>query len=139
MRLLAAAIRWGSAGPLMITSLAIMGSPGPATISLTAAGSAYGVRRSVAYLVGIIVGTVMHHLADRRRYPCPLSPRSAERPHHQHHPCRWTRRRDRSRDPPLSPDHRAGYGSRRSLVGGVLSLLTVGLMSAFGREHRPSA
>jgi threonine/homoserine/homoserine lactone efflux protein len=63
MGLLAATIRWGSAGPLVITSLAIMGSPGPATISLTAAGSAYGVRRSLAYLVGIIVGTVMVLLA----------------------------------------------------------------------------
>ena len=57
--LLVATIRWGSAGSLVITSLAIMGSPGPATISLTAAGSAYGVRRSLAYLVGIIVGTTI--------------------------------------------------------------------------------
>jgi threonine/homoserine/homoserine lactone efflux protein len=56
---LLAAIRWGSAGPLVLTSLAIMGSPGPATISLTAAGSAYGVRRSLGYLVGIIVGTTI--------------------------------------------------------------------------------
>jgi threonine/homoserine/homoserine lactone efflux protein len=40
-------------------SLAIMGSPGPATISLTATGSAYGVRRSFAYLVGIILGTTI--------------------------------------------------------------------------------
>jgi threonine/homoserine/homoserine lactone efflux protein len=44
--------------PLVLTSLAIMGSPGPATISLTAAGAAFGVRRSVGYLVGIIAGTV---------------------------------------------------------------------------------
>jgi threonine/homoserine/homoserine lactone efflux protein len=44
---------------LVLTSLAIMGSPGPATISLTAAGSAYGVRRSLGYLVGIIVGTTI--------------------------------------------------------------------------------
>ena len=36
-----------------------MGSPGPATISLTAAGSAYGVRQSFTYLVGIIVGTTI--------------------------------------------------------------------------------
>ncbi len=48
---------WGSVAPLVLTSLAIMGSPGPATISLTAAGSAYGVRRSVGYLVGVIAGT----------------------------------------------------------------------------------
>jgi threonine/homoserine/homoserine lactone efflux protein len=55
--LLSAAIRWGSVGPLLVTSLAIMGSPGPATISLTAAGSAFGVRRSLGYLIGIVVGT----------------------------------------------------------------------------------
>jgi threonine/homoserine/homoserine lactone efflux protein len=48
---------WGSLGSLVLTSLAIMGSPGPATISLTAAGSAYGVRRSLGYLAGIVVGT----------------------------------------------------------------------------------
>lgn len=57
--LLAATIQWGSVGPLLVTSAAIMGSPGPATISLTAAGSAYGVRRSLAYLVGIIAGTTI--------------------------------------------------------------------------------
>lgn len=56
---LVATIRWGSVGLLLVTSAAIMGSPGPATISLTAAGSAYGVRRSLAYLVGIIVGTTI--------------------------------------------------------------------------------
>jgi threonine/homoserine/homoserine lactone efflux protein len=55
----AAMIRWGSLGPLVVTSLAIMGSPGPATISLTAVGSAYGVRRSLAYLAGIVVGTTL--------------------------------------------------------------------------------
>jgi threonine/homoserine/homoserine lactone efflux protein len=55
--LLVATVRWGSTAPLVLTSLAIMGSPGPATISLTAAGSAYGVRRSVGYLVGIVAGT----------------------------------------------------------------------------------
>ena len=58
-QLLVATIHWGSAGPLLVTSAAIMGSPGPATISLTAAGSAYGVRRSFTYLVGIIVGTTI--------------------------------------------------------------------------------
>ena len=57
--LVVATIRWGSAGPLLVTSLAIMGSPGPATISLTAAGSAYGVIRSLPYLVGIICGTTI--------------------------------------------------------------------------------
>ena len=52
-------IRWGSVGPLLLISLAIMGSPGPATISLVAAGSAYGVRRSLHYLVGVIVGSTI--------------------------------------------------------------------------------
>jgi threonine/homoserine/homoserine lactone efflux protein len=54
-----ATIRWGSMVPLVVTSLAIMGSPGPATISLTAAGSAFGVRRSLGYLVGIVMGTIV--------------------------------------------------------------------------------
>jgi threonine/homoserine/homoserine lactone efflux protein len=57
--LVAAAIRWGSVGPLLITALAVMGSPGPATISLAAAGSAFGVRRSLGYLAGIAAGTAI--------------------------------------------------------------------------------
>ena len=52
-------IRWGSVGPLLLTSLAIMGSPGPATISLVGASSAYSVRRSLPYLLGIIFGTTV--------------------------------------------------------------------------------
>ena len=52
-------IRWESVGPLVLISLAIMGSPGPATISLVAAGSVRGVRRSFPYLFGIIVGTTL--------------------------------------------------------------------------------
>ena len=57
--LLVAGIRWGAVGSLLLISLAIMGSPGPATISLVAAGSGYGVRRSLPYLVGIITGTLV--------------------------------------------------------------------------------
>jgi threonine/homoserine/homoserine lactone efflux protein len=57
--LLVATIRWGSVGPLLVTALAIMGSPGPATISLAVTGSAYSVRRSLGYLIGIIVGTAI--------------------------------------------------------------------------------
>src|SRR6202158_2082436 len=56
-------MRYGSLGPLLLTSLAIMGSPGPATISLVAASSVYGVQRSMPYLVGIIVGTTIVLLA----------------------------------------------------------------------------
>jgi threonine/homoserine/homoserine lactone efflux protein len=50
---------WESLGSLVLTSLAIMGSPGPATISLTAIGSIYGIRRSLGYLSGIIGGTMI--------------------------------------------------------------------------------
>jgi threonine/homoserine/homoserine lactone efflux protein len=57
--LLVASIRWGSLGALLLTSAAIMGSPGPATISLVAAGSAHGVRRSLPYLVGIVAGSTL--------------------------------------------------------------------------------
>jgi threonine/homoserine/homoserine lactone efflux protein len=35
-----APIEWHAFGPLVLAALAIMGSPGPATISLTACGSA---------------------------------------------------------------------------------------------------
>jgi threonine/homoserine/homoserine lactone efflux protein len=61
--LLLTAIRWGSVGPLVLTSAAIMGSPGPATISLTAAGSAFGIRRSAGYLAGIVLGSTVVLLA----------------------------------------------------------------------------
>jgi len=57
------AIRWGALAPLVLTSLAIMGSPGPATMSLVAVGSAYGVWRCVPYLVGIIIGSTLVLLA----------------------------------------------------------------------------
>jgi threonine/homoserine/homoserine lactone efflux protein len=49
--------------PLVLAALALMGSPGPATISLAAAGSAHGVRRSAGYFVGIVIGTVLVLLA----------------------------------------------------------------------------
>lgn len=42
---------------LMLASLIVMGSPGPATISVTAIGGAFGLRRSVPYLAGIVLGT----------------------------------------------------------------------------------
>ncbi len=51
--------RWSSLAALLLTSLAIMGSPGPATISLTGSGVAFGVRRSARYLAGIIAGTTV--------------------------------------------------------------------------------
>ena len=47
----------------MLISLAIMGSPGPSTISLVATAVAYGIRRSLAYCAGLIVGSTAVLLA----------------------------------------------------------------------------
>jgi threonine/homoserine/homoserine lactone efflux protein len=55
--LVVAAIHWRSVAPLVLASAAIMGSPGPATISLVAVVAAYGVRRSLPYVSGLIVGS----------------------------------------------------------------------------------
>ena len=52
-------IPWGPVGALLFASLAIMGSPGPSTVSLVAVGSAYGVQRSLRYLVGLILGATI--------------------------------------------------------------------------------
>ena len=37
-------------------SVALTGSPGPATLSLTATGAAFGIRRGLAYGAGITLG-----------------------------------------------------------------------------------
>ena len=42
---------------LWLAALPLMGSPGPATLSLAAMGAAFGVKSSQPYLMGIIVGT----------------------------------------------------------------------------------
>jgi threonine/homoserine/homoserine lactone efflux protein len=42
----------------ILAGLALAGSPGPATLSLTATGAAFGAGRGVAYLAGIVVGMV---------------------------------------------------------------------------------
>lgn len=42
----------------LIAGLALAGSPGPATLSLAAAGAAFGARRVVGYLIGNVVGMV---------------------------------------------------------------------------------
>ena len=54
---------WRSLMALILTSAVIMGSPGPSTISATAMGAAFGVRRSFRYLSGLIVGTMAVLLA----------------------------------------------------------------------------
>jgi threonine/homoserine/homoserine lactone efflux protein len=58
-----AGISASSALSLVITGLAVMGSPGPSTLSLVAVAAAYGVRPAVAYCVGLVVGTTVVLLA----------------------------------------------------------------------------
>ncbi|MDF2371531.1 MAG: LysE family translocator [Rhizobiaceae bacterium] len=43
---------------LLFAAFPLMGSPGPATLSVAAIGSAYGATRGLRYLAGIIAGTV---------------------------------------------------------------------------------
>lgn len=45
--------------PLVLASAAVMGSPGPATVGVAVVGSAYGVRRSLSYVIGMIAGTTL--------------------------------------------------------------------------------
>jgi threonine/homoserine/homoserine lactone efflux protein len=54
---------WRAALTLILASLVVMGSPGPSTISATAVGAAYGFRRSLTYVGGLILGTTMVLLA----------------------------------------------------------------------------
>lgn len=42
----------------LLAASALAGSPGPATLSLTATGAAFGARRGIAYLAGIVIGMV---------------------------------------------------------------------------------
>jgi threonine/homoserine/homoserine lactone efflux protein len=53
----------GSVATLVLASLAIMGSPGPSTISLVAVTVAYGIRRALAYCAGLVVGATIVLLA----------------------------------------------------------------------------
>lgn len=47
----------GSLGLLLLAAFPLMGSPGPATLSLAAIGAAFGVSAGLRYLAGIIAGT----------------------------------------------------------------------------------
>jgi threonine/homoserine/homoserine lactone efflux protein len=42
----------------VLAGVALAGSPGPAVLSLAATGAAFGARRSLAYLAGIVLGMV---------------------------------------------------------------------------------
>ncbi len=54
---------WRPVLTLILASVAVMGSPGPSTISATAVGAAYGFRRSLMYTGGLILGTTAVLLA----------------------------------------------------------------------------
>ena len=42
--------------PFVLAGFALIGSPGPATLSLAAVGAAFGARRGLGYLAGIVAG-----------------------------------------------------------------------------------
>ncbi len=48
---------WSPLVSLVLTSVVVMGSPGPSTMSATAVGAAFGFRHSLGYLTGLILGT----------------------------------------------------------------------------------
>lgn len=50
---------WGPLVTLILASIVVMGSPGPSTMSVTAVGAAFGLRRSLPYLSGAILGTTV--------------------------------------------------------------------------------
>jgi threonine/homoserine/homoserine lactone efflux protein len=52
----------GIAG-LVLSAAVLMGSPGPSTMSVTAVGAAFGLRRALPYAAGLIAGTVVVLLA----------------------------------------------------------------------------
>ena len=49
---------WRPLLALVLAATVVMGSPGPATISVTAVGAAFGLRQSLRYTCGIILGTI---------------------------------------------------------------------------------
>lgn len=54
---------WQPLAALLLASAVVMGTPGPSTISLTAVGASFGIRRSLPYAAGLITGTVAVLLA----------------------------------------------------------------------------
>ena len=56
-QVLSAAELWRPLSTLILAAIVVMGSPGPSTMSVTALGAAFGLRRSVGYVSGVILGT----------------------------------------------------------------------------------
>lgn len=49
---------WQQLLALVLAATVVMGSPGPATISVTAIGAAFGLRASLSYTWGVVLGTI---------------------------------------------------------------------------------
>ncbi|MDX8533772.1 LysE family translocator [Mesorhizobium sp. VK25A] len=49
---------WQQVLALVLAATVVMGSPGPATISVTAVGAAFGLRASLGYTWGVVLGTI---------------------------------------------------------------------------------
>ncbi|TIS48744.1 LysE family translocator [Mesorhizobium sp.] len=49
---------WQQVLALVLAATVVMGSPGPATISVTAVGAAFGLRPSLRYTCGVVLGTI---------------------------------------------------------------------------------
>ncbi len=47
-----------TAASLLLASLIVMGSPGPSTVSLTAVAASFGLRASLHYGAGLVLGTI---------------------------------------------------------------------------------
>jgi threonine/homoserine/homoserine lactone efflux protein len=43
---------------LLLASIAVMGTPGPSTVSAMAMGASHGVRRALGYVWGLVLGTI---------------------------------------------------------------------------------
>ncbi|RUU12650.1 LysE family translocator [Mesorhizobium sp. USDA-HM6] len=55
---LSGVLPWQQLLALVLAATVVMGSPGPATISVTAVGAAFGLRPSLRYTSGVVLGTV---------------------------------------------------------------------------------
>jgi threonine/homoserine/homoserine lactone efflux protein len=57
------ALLGGSVLKLVLEAALVMGTPGPSTIAVMAAGAAFGIRRSLSFASGAVAGTVVVLLA----------------------------------------------------------------------------
>jgi threonine/homoserine/homoserine lactone efflux protein len=56
--ILSGALPWQQLLALVLAATVVMGSPGPSTVSVTAVGAAFGLRSSLGYASGLVLGTI---------------------------------------------------------------------------------